>query len=215
MSQARPLLPWSHVAVAMAIEFPDLSCPQMRCLRHRNRSDSLCMLTAVHLPTNLSAVGFRIRTFPFLFSPPLHIQEILMRVHMFGSRPREVLTLYLKLGLNSTRDDAVRVWHFPSKGHIRTPFTGLRCGAEAKNNRRMLRWSCLTIKPLLSPGLSLLPNWLQDLLTCFIGCFDSVADKVLAATLRGFSFYDWVQQKAWHIPSSGQANQGENCVSRC
>ena len=69
MSQARPLLPWSHVAVAMAIEFPDESCPQMRGLRHRNRSDSLCMLTAVHLPTNLSAVGFRIRTFPFLFPP--------------------------------------------------------------------------------------------------------------------------------------------------
>lgn len=74
-----------------------------------------------------------------------------MRVHMFGSRPRVVLTLYLKLGLNSTLDVAVRVWHFPSKGHIRTPFTGLCSGAEAKNNRRMLRWSCFTIKPLLSP----------------------------------------------------------------
>ncbi len=106
----------SHVAVAMAIEFSDESCPPMRCLRHSNRSDRLFMLTAAHLPTNLSAVGFRICTFPFFFYPPLHVQEILMRVHMFSSRLRVVLTLYLKLGLNTTLDAAVRVWHFPGRG---------------------------------------------------------------------------------------------------
>lgn len=54
-------------------------------------------------------------------------------------------------------------------------------GAEAKNTLRMLQWSCFTIKPLLSPGLLLLPNWLQDLLTYFIGCFDSVGAKMLPA----------------------------------
>lgn len=32
-----------------------------------------------------------------------------MRAHVFGSRLRVVLTLYLKLGLNSTLDVAVRV----------------------------------------------------------------------------------------------------------
>lgn len=107
----------SHAAVAMAIEFPDESCPPMRCLRHCNRSDSLLMLTVERLTTNLSAVGFRICAFPFSPHPLLlHIQEILMRVHMFRSRPRVVLTLYLKLGLHSTLDVAVRVWHFQGKG---------------------------------------------------------------------------------------------------
>lgn len=114
-----------------------------------------------------------------------------MRVHMFGSRPRVVLTLYLKLGLNSTLDVAVRVWHF-RQGHIHTPFTSLCSGAEAKNNLRMLQWSCFTIKPLLSLGLLLLPNWLQDLLTYFIGCFDSVGAKILPAASQGFSCYRWV-----------------------
>lgn len=65
----------SHVAVAMAIEFPDESCPPMRCLRHSNRSDSLFMLTAAHLPTNLSAVGFRICTFPFFFPPTTRTRD--------------------------------------------------------------------------------------------------------------------------------------------
>lgn len=55
--------------VAMAIEFPDESCPPMRCLRHRNRTDRLLVPTAVHLPTNLFAVGFRICAFPSFFSP--------------------------------------------------------------------------------------------------------------------------------------------------
>lgn len=95
----------SHVAVAMAIELPDERCPPMRYLCHSNQSDSLCMLRAVHLPTNLSAFGFRICTPPL----PVHIQEILMRVHMFSCRPRVVLTLYLKHGLNLTLDVAVRV----------------------------------------------------------------------------------------------------------
>lgn len=74
------------------------------------------MLTAAHLPTNLSAVGFGICTFPSLFFsffllslPPVHVQEILMRVHMFSCRPRVVLTLYLKRGLNLTLDVAERV----------------------------------------------------------------------------------------------------------
>lgn len=43
--------------------------------------------------------------------------------------------------------------------------------------------SCFTIKPLLSPTLLLLPNWLADLLTFFIGCFDSVGAKILPAVL--------------------------------
>lgn len=64
----------NHPAVAMAIEFPDESCPPMRCLRHSNQTDSLFMLTAVHLPTNLSAAGFRIGAFPF-FSPRAHTRD--------------------------------------------------------------------------------------------------------------------------------------------
>lgn len=47
---------------------------------------------------------------------PLLIQEILMRVHMFNSRLKEVLTLFLKLGPNSALDIAAWVWHFPGKG---------------------------------------------------------------------------------------------------
>lgn len=55
----------SHLAVAMAIQLPDESCPPMRCIRHSNRSGSLILLTAINLPTNLSAVGFRNCIFPF------------------------------------------------------------------------------------------------------------------------------------------------------
>ena len=58
----------SKAAVATAVHFPDESCPPMRCLRHSNRANSLFMLTAAHIPTNLSAVGLGIHTFPLLFS---------------------------------------------------------------------------------------------------------------------------------------------------
>lgn len=98
----------SHLAVAMAIQFPDESCPPMRCIRHSNRSGSLILLTAINLPTNLSAVGFIKLHISFL-PRLLYLQESLMRAHVFGSRLRVVLTLYLKLGLNSTLDVAVRV----------------------------------------------------------------------------------------------------------
>lgn len=66
-----------------------------------------------------------------------HIQEILMRAHMFSARLIVVLTLYLKLGLNSTLDAAVRVWHFPGKGI----FTHLS-QASAVGQRLKIIWGC-------------------------------------------------------------------------
>lgn len=51
-----------HMVVAMAIELSDESCTPVRYLHHSNQSDSLFMLTAVHQPTNLSVLGFRICT---------------------------------------------------------------------------------------------------------------------------------------------------------
>lgn len=107
-----------------------------------------------------------------------------MRVHMFGSRLRVVLTLYLELGLNSTLDVAAWGVTFPRQGHIHTPFTSLCSGAEAKNNHKDVAVKLFHNKP--SPGLLLLPNWLQDLFTYFIGCFDSMEAKILPAASRVF-----------------------------
>lgn len=58
----------SLLAVAMVIEFSDESCPPMRCIRHSDRSGRPFQLTAVHLPTNLTAVCFSFRPPP---PPPI------------------------------------------------------------------------------------------------------------------------------------------------
>lgn len=104
---------WLYSLSPWQLSFPDESCPPMRCIRHSHRPGSLFLLTAIHLPTNLTVVGFG---FCASLPSPLPIQEILMRVHMFNSGLKEVLTLFLKLGLNSALDIAARVWHFPGKG---------------------------------------------------------------------------------------------------
>lgn len=153
----------------------------MRYLHHSNQSDSLFMLTAAHLPTNLSVFGFR--TPPPI---PVHTQEILMRVLMFSCRLRVVLTFHLKLGLNLTLDVAVWVWRFLSKGI----FAHLSQASALGQRLKILYKYCSgavtpsnKIKPLLSPRLLLPPNWLRDHLT-FTGCFDRCESQNNASSLE-------------------------------
>lgn len=170
----------NYPTVTMAIEFPDESCPPMRCIRHSNRTDRLFMLTAVHLLTNLSAVGFKKRK-TFLFFPRYTYKRSRWEC-TFSSRPRVVLTLYLKLGLNSTLDAGVRVWHFPGKGI----FTHLSQASALGQGLKIIWGRCSEAvhnKTSESFSVLLLPNWPQDPLTFFIGCFDSVRVQILPTGL--------------------------------
>lgn len=137
MSQAHPLLhswitrlsPWQLSSLMKAVHQWDAYVTLIvqtgcSCLQQ-------CIYSLICQPQALESEHF----LPFLY--PLHVQKIPMRVHMFSSRPRVVLTLYLKLGLNSTLDAALRVWHFPGKGI----FTHLS-QASALGRRLKIIWGC-------------------------------------------------------------------------
>lgn len=94
--------------------------------------------------------------------------------------------------MNERLDVVVQVSHFPGRGQTEFQHLSPGCalGQRLKINGGCCSQSyCFTMKPLLSLSLLLPPNWLQDLLTFFIRCFDRSTVQISPADFHHPSEY--------------------------